>query len=147
MSLNFNYAKCRNSDELHSHPSNPDLIHPVTEAVIWNMMAIDMTDITDKNVDEVWFRTALHSLTTDACAVVFNDPEVGYQRVYLTRADIERHIGLYTNVAQISRAKWLARRYGTQTSISMLNTRDASKTAMQLVAEQAERMTARAAAE
>jgi hypothetical protein len=148
MSLNFNYSKCSNTDELHNNPFDENTINPVTEAVIFNMMSIDMGVITAENVEEVWFRTVLHSLTTDACAIVYRNPGEEPVRVYLTRDDIVRHIGLTTNVTTKTRRQWLARCYDDKHSINWLNTdRIQKKPAMQMLAEQAAKVKAAKEAE
>lgn len=145
MSLNFNFSRCENSDELQTNPFDSETIHPITEAMIWNMMAIDMAEITEKNVDEVWFRTAMLSLTRDKSAVSYNDPDAGFVKVHFTRDDIVRHIGLSTNVSTKSRKQWLDRMYGHADSIKwlVLDNHSQKETAMQMVAEQAARVKAR----
>jgi hypothetical protein len=143
MSLNFNYSKCVNSDELHNNPFDSETIHPITEALIWNMMAIDMSGISESNVDEVWFRTALLSLTRRKSAVSYDDPVVGYVEVHFTRDDIIRHIGLSTNVSTLTRKQWLAKMYDDKNSLRWLVLPAQDKTAMQMVAEQAARVAAR----
>lgn len=137
MSLNFNYSKCVDSDQL-VNPVKHDEMHPVTHFMIWNMMAIDMSVITKENVDEVWFRTKLNMLITDCCAASYNDGnDKPLVRIWPTREDVVRHIGLSTNVSTMTRKKWLEKQFCNPRSIEWLNAPYQEKSAMQMVADRA----------
>lgn len=104
MSLNFDFSAIKDYDAVISHPADHDKVSPVTDAIIWNMLAIDMGVITEKNVEEVIWRTRFSQL--------LYGPELSYNdgtEVFITPTDIRRHIGLRTNVSEKTRKNYLAK--------------------------------------
>lgn len=58
MSLDFDLSGIKNRAEVFP-PDEQGKMNDTLHVLIWNMMAIDVTEITEKNVDEVWYRTAM----------------------------------------------------------------------------------------
>ena len=139
MSLNFNYAKCKDADQL-VNPARPDEMHPITHFLIWNSMAIDVGSITEENVDEVWFRTKLRCLTDDVCGARYdNGPDEPDTKIHVTRDDIVRHVGLFTNVSTLTRQQWLKKMYCDKRSTEWVRLPYQEKSAMQMVADHCEK--------
>lgn len=103
---NFDMKDVANYETVTTHPHDlgkKEKVrwHPVTHAIIYNMMAIQLGKITKDNLDEVYFRTRILQLITGA-EFHWNDKDV-----YLTKEDFELHIGLRTNVSDKSREQFL----------------------------------------
>ena len=64
-------------------------VHPTTDAIIWACMAVDMQRITVKNAEEFYTRYLMVSRASGR----------DERERWLTLADIEAHIGLWTNVS------------------------------------------------
>ena len=111
MALNFNLEDVRKrlgEDKWNLITTNPhtrgtanEKWHTITDMLIWMTMAVDLGEITEDNLDEWEFRYGLLQGV--------NGPDFGIKGVdfYLTREDLENHIGLSTNVGTISRTRWL----------------------------------------
>ena len=80
-------------------------LNPVTQALVFNAMAIGIGEITERNVEEVYIRTAMADAVYGA---PLRGPAGG--AVHLTLADIRRHIGLTTNVFPAETAAQFGRR-------------------------------------
>lgn len=83
-----------------------------TEKLVWACMAVDLPGITAKNVDEFFFRVELLEKLRGAFLAynIRDESAPGGWRTEerpMTRADIERRIGLTTNVASKPRGAWL----------------------------------------
>ena len=82
-------------------------LNPVTQALVFNAMAIGIGTITEESIEEVYIRTTM----ADA---VYGPPLVGpapdHRTTALTLADIRRHIGLWTNVFPMETAAKFDRR-------------------------------------
>ena len=68
-------------------------LNPVTDALIWACMAVDMQQITAKNAEEFYTR---YLMFNRACVV-----EGG-----LTLEDVKAHIGMWTNVTTRTKAQF-----------------------------------------
>lgn len=93
MSLNWDCSKCPGG----STPAN-DTEHGWRECLIWGSMCINMSRITEENVEEVLFRYRFmeqigQSITTQP----------------MTLEAIRRWIGLSTNADTLTRAKWISK--------------------------------------
>lgn len=75
-------------------------MNPVTEGLIWSSMSVGLDSIKKKNVDEWLVRLAL----TDALFGTML--KANREDRPFTRAEIESHIGLTTNVSNMTRKKW-----------------------------------------
>lgn len=88
MSLTWSLEKVVNSHDLYEPTDdNQDLRpKPLTERIIFLTMEVDLGEVTEKNVDAWLVRMAMMK-------------RCGWSpRTEITRADIERHVGLRTNV-------------------------------------------------
>ena len=122
MSLDFNLSgvvKFHTPELTHpatrGEPPERQRMHPVTNAVIWNTMFVDIGAITEQNVDEFWYRTRLLQLISGAELRGTDGTEA-----FLTRQDIRDHVGLRTNVITKTRMQWIKGRFGPDASISNL---------------------------
>lgn len=128
MSLNWNLTKIVNKDELcWIGEKGEETLNPVTEALIWLTMEIDIGRFTEKNIGEVIFRLRVFSrlfgkpltrsvvrclgcrgvisegTTCHACTEEF--PKFGDFEYYdFSQEEVRAHIGLSTNVGDESRA-------------------------------------------
>lgn len=95
MSLNWDCTKVRDKQEVLDGTE-----WMKTNAIIFSTMAIDMGQITEKNVDEFYSRyKALEFVIGGTLA----------EGVTVTRADIARRVGLSTNVFTKTRAQYVKR--------------------------------------
>lgn len=101
MSLNWNLSKIANHETLAW--TQDGTMNPRTEALIWSTLAIDMGEITPKNVDEFWHRLDLYQHSVGALLGNVNGD------IFLTRDDVVAHTGLKVNVTMKSRRAWHTR--------------------------------------
>jgi hypothetical protein len=80
VSLDYDFSKCENAKDLMS-----DEEWPITNAIIWGCISTGIGTITKDNADEWYARNR------------FMD-EVYNVQGRITRADVEKRIGLHTNV-------------------------------------------------
>ena len=71
----------------------------ITDAVVWAALVYDLSGVTEKNIDEWLFRQEFARRVDDYYPLYR-----GVERNTLTRAELERRIGLSTNVTTTSRA-------------------------------------------
>lgn len=97
MSLNWNLTDIQNHEEVWSedHPKESS----ITEAIIWDTMAVDMGKITEDNYRAFYARL-----------VMFNQA-AGITDDRVTLADVKRRVGLRTNVTTTSDAAYKGRLY------------------------------------
>lgn len=92
MSLDFNYKNVRNWEEL-CEPGKPHQPNAKTTLIIHLLMPVGIGEITSKTVPEIWERIeVLQAL--DGPYLQGGEPGTEW----LTRADIERLLGLTTNI-------------------------------------------------
>lgn len=109
MSLNWDLTKIENYQELCWLPDpteeNPKQtrLNPVTESLIWATMAVDIGRLTEKNLDEFAYRVFFYERAFQSFMNKGGEPE------YLTYEDIKAHIGLSTNVIDITQSQWMKR--------------------------------------
>src|SRR5574338_219821 len=101
MSLNFDLRKI--PDAVKTDPRDSTKLNPITEALIWSSMSIDLGEITAKNVDEWMLRLALSDKLFGTMLHKDREPRP------FTRAEVEAHIGLRTNVSTKNRAYFTKR--------------------------------------
>ena len=77
-----------------------DAVWPITNALIWGTMSVAMGSITEKNWKE--FYTRCHMIETIHGAWLYAKDGVRH----ITPDDVKSHIGLHTNVATVSNAKF-----------------------------------------
>jgi len=103
MSLDFDTSKIANREEVTTSPFDKNKWHPVTNALIWATMAVEMGEITEANAEEFARRLSLWQ-TVNGAWLEYNDGEA----VYLTLEDVKLHIGLKTNVFPMMKPKQFA---------------------------------------
>lgn len=81
----------------------PDAVsmNPVTEALIWATLAVDIGRLTEENLDEFAYRLHFWERMFSPYLI-----ENGKGRE-MTYKEIKAHVGLSTNVMNISRAQWM----------------------------------------
>jgi len=97
MSLDFDLAKIKDYKKLFTKATNvdeEDSLNQMTERLIFLAMEVDLGEITEKNVEEWMVRLAM----LKRCGWA--------PRQEITRADIERHVGLKTNVWSMTRVQF-----------------------------------------
>lgn len=93
-------------------------LNPVTDALIWECLALDMNRITEKNVDQFYARMkmsyAIHQHTPRfshlAKAINWMTPH-GEWDGSITKDMIRAHVGLSTNVTQKTDAQWMKKEW------------------------------------
>lgn len=117
MSLNWDTTKIANGDALCWLPATTGQkdeerpMNPITNGLIWSMMAIDMGTITAKNYLEVFARCQLVSKLSGAPLQKLVDGK--REDIDFTLEDIKAHIGLSTNVSTRTMAQF-SQRWGRQ---------------------------------
>lgn len=69
------------------------LWNPATDALVWAMLAIDIMEITESNVDEVFTRISMWEQTCGAFRYK------GTESIYFSYEEIVKHIGFRTNIS------------------------------------------------
>jgi hypothetical protein len=100
MSLNWNLSKIANKDTVcfRADSNGERELTGLTHALIWGTIAVDLGEITAKNVDEWKFRL-------NCIGLVYDDKTWAE----ITREDIAKHIGLSTNVTSRTRKQFIAK--------------------------------------
>ena len=112
MSLDWSIAECENWEELKS-----DEEWPITEAIVFATMIVDLGRITEKNVDEFFTRLVMAESVCGKQLYMWDD-EKRYKKSLLTYSAVRRRIGLNTNVSDKSRAQFDKRMAATLRDIS-----------------------------
>lgn len=117
MALNWDISRVKNYEVLSIHPkdreraaANPDGTYrwnPVTQALIWITLPIDIGQITEKNWREFYKRVYAYERLRGP----FNREEIDGVVVdkYITAQDVYDHIGLSTNVGYKKSSSWASR--------------------------------------
>jgi hypothetical protein len=107
MSLNWNLGKIPNNETVCW---NADEMNPITKGLIFQTMAVDLGEITEKNIPEWMFRMAVASKVAGQPMTKCVDDGNGGTKLEgfdFTEEDIRQHIGLSTNVCNKSRASFM----------------------------------------
>jgi hypothetical protein len=98
MSLNWNIEKCANWKKLGTKQN-----WPVTNALIWATMAVQMGEITQRNFEEFYRRL---NIIESKNGTFLNRPGADgeYEPYFITKADVVKRIGLRTNVGITSKS-------------------------------------------
>jgi type I site-specific restriction endonuclease len=100
VSLSWDITKVKDYKDLYIREEREQdecELHPMTERLIFLTMEVDLMEITEKNVDEWLIRLEMMK-------------KAGWApRNEITRTDIERHVGLRTNVATKTRSQFRAK--------------------------------------
>lgn len=113
MSLDWSITKVKDWEKVAMREEN-GLEGTKTEALVWACMSIGLSGITKKNVDEFFDRVEMLEKLRGAFInrYVEDASMAGGLReepYHFTREDIERRVGLSTNVSNETRAKWVKR--------------------------------------
>lgn len=133
MSLNFDYKACKKVDgkNVYDHPNDEKQWHPVAESIVWTLLIVGFNDITEKNIDRVWARFSMYQNIVG--------PLIRYGdgvKAYITREDLEQHIGVRTNVSNQTDAAWAKHIVKVASSYQVSNKKMPFATARECVAQQ-----------
>lgn len=92
-------------------------LKPVTHSLVWATMVIGIGNWTEKDIDEVYIRVNQYERMTGPTIYVDDGNRSSSSQLngeldedgYITRDEIRKHIGLSTNVARVTTARWLKR--------------------------------------
>ena len=102
MSLNWDISEVKNNDEIKAD----GMPWVITETMIWYTMAVDMGEITEENYEEFFQRVSIWEMIHGAGMHKRNTETDEHEDVYITLEDVERRIGLNTNVSNRDREEW-----------------------------------------
>lgn len=103
MSLNFQFNKVANFEEVTTDPANPENWHPVAEGLVWLSLICGYNEIALKNVDKVIARVMAYQAVTGGYLGSKGTP------VYIMPADVRRFVGMRTNASTLTDAQWIKR--------------------------------------
>jgi len=106
MALHWNVEQIEDHENLCFTGEGDDReMHPVTKALVFMTMSVGLGAITEDNADEFYARAHIieqvHGQYT----------HVGGEGIYISPQDVQRHIGLYCNVADETRLQWAKRMF------------------------------------
>jgi hypothetical protein len=103
MSLDWDITNCKNVEALQNEENGE---WSITNALIWATMSNDIGSIKPKNVADFYARTKVTELFGELVSRISDDNSdiVPYK---MTFGDIEKRIGLSSNVFTITPLKWL----------------------------------------
>jgi hypothetical protein len=99
MALHWSIARVKDWQQL----AEDDEQRKITEAVVWAALVYDLSGVTEKNVDEWLFRQEFARHIDDFYPIT-RPRSQDHKRDVFTRTELERRIGLSTNVTNTSRA-------------------------------------------
>jgi hypothetical protein len=127
MPLNWSVKAVKNADDVcyytatknsinHGLTRGEEYVHPITNTLVFLTMAMGLNDITEENVDEWESRLALaYEVGWISKMVVYGgtdeDGTYKWEPRMISRADLERHIGLETNASYETNHAWRSRLY------------------------------------
>jgi hypothetical protein len=100
MALTWNTSNVFNRNEVDTDPYDEKSWHPVCSGLVWLSMSCGYNEITEKNFEEVAQRIAIHQHILGAYF------RKGDERVYITRVDVMRYIGLRTNASTMTKVQF-----------------------------------------
>ncbi len=90
--------------------SDDPVLATFCEVMVYSCMFVDLSGVTEKNIDEWLFRVQISKQLDKAFgthAVAQKDGTRKHEDWYPDRAALEKFVGLQTNVANETRAAWL----------------------------------------
>ena len=99
MALHWGIERVRDWQQL----AEDDEQRKITEAIVWAALVYDLGGVTEKNVDEWRFRQEFARRVDDYYPIIRPQSQ-DHKRDLFTRAELERRVGLSTNVTNTSRA-------------------------------------------
>lgn len=125
MALTWDVSSIKDHESVTTSPfkdeEGNDKWHPVTMALISIAVTCGIDSITEKNLGDVWLRVQAYQRVYGPL-VSMNLP---YGDVYLTRDDVEAHVGLRTNACRVTNSafdKWLLYRVKSHRYLKRMNT-------------------------
>jgi hypothetical protein len=108
MTFNIDYNKIKDWEDVCvvEHDDGKSSLAPMTQCLGFACISVGLHEITDKNADEFYAR--LHLIEQMDGAYLRRTSEDGFESVFLTPQDVNRHIGLHTNAfPSKTRNQWL----------------------------------------
>ena len=102
MSLNWDVTEVKDHEEITAE----GMPWVVTEVLIWYTMAVDLGEITEENHEEFFKRVSIWESIHGAGMVERNTETDEHEDRFVTLEDVERRIGLNTNVITRDREEW-----------------------------------------
>jgi hypothetical protein len=102
MALNFDVSNITDYQTITTSPFDESKWHPVTHYLVFALMGVGINEIKAGNVAEVFRRVALHQKLHGPALEYHHSPE----KIYITYQDIKNHIGLHTNVSNMTAAEF-----------------------------------------
>ena len=99
MALHWSIARVTDWKEI----AEDDEQWKITEAVVWAALVYDLSGVTEKNIDEWLFRQEF-ARRVDGFHPIIRPKSQDHKHDLFTRGELERRIGLSTNVTNTSRA-------------------------------------------
>jgi hypothetical protein len=84
-------------------------LKPLTEALIWSTIMVDLGDITEANYREFAWRLRLYSATTGHKLLVRTGVDGEADDCDPTEDEVKAHIGMHCNVCDITTAQFMAK--------------------------------------
>lgn len=100
MPLTWSTTKVANRNEVDTDPYDEKSWHPVCFGLVMLSMNCGYREITEKNFEEVAQRVAIWQKIFGAYL------SKGSERIYITRLDVQRYIGLTTNASTMTKAQF-----------------------------------------
>jgi len=110
-SENVCWVEATQDDPNHGIVAGKKYMSPVTNALIWSTIAVDLPGITEANAGEFFARIRIWETLFGAWLVRAEVDGVRPEgaAAFITEDEVVAHIGLTCNVSPVSRAKWLKR--------------------------------------
>lgn len=115
MSLDWSVSECENWEELRTEEE-----WPITQALVFATMSVDLGHITEKNVDEFFTRLKMVETVCGERLYKWNEKKKCRESL-LTYSAVRRRIGLYTNVSNKTQAQFDKLMAATLRDISSLH--------------------------
>lgn len=112
MSLNWSIEDIKDWEQISMDAEKNGLEATKTNALIWATMSVDLPGITAKNVDEFYWRIKVLEQKSGPFIWRYGgegEAATTREAYEFTREDIERRIGLSTNVSTKPRIAWVSR--------------------------------------
>jgi hypothetical protein len=106
MALHWNITDCNNYETLQVEETGE---WSITNGLIWGTLAADMGQITKSNVAEFYARIKVWELVTGSLLTRHNQETDTWEGYFITFADIQKRIGLTTNVSTVTITNWFKR--------------------------------------
>lgn len=105
------WVEATQDDPNHGVVAGKKYMSPVTNALIWSTIAVDLGAITEANAGEFFARVRMWESVYGPFLI---RAEVDGKRpegaaAFITESEVRSHIGLSVNVVDVPRAKWLKR--------------------------------------